>query len=354
MQKTAQTDIDGMDISGYDAGIDYRDAAAKGIRIAYIKASEGSTFADGSFRAHNAALRALGIKTGAYHFFHFYAQSTAAQQAEAFLEAIKGCALDCEPAVDCEDGGLHGGLSKCEITQQALDFAARVENATGTRPIFYSNTAFIAEHFTKDISSLGAWIADTRYPAGPGENGVVDRWEGFQYSFGGEVGGKTVDLDKFTSEVVLPRTFVYGEDVPAVPSAGAAQGDTAVRVYQSKLNRVRVRDDEGRVLDEDGLDGPRTRQAVTRLERLMEISVDGGVWGPQCEGAYGRIIGGKPELENGSKGALVRYLQYRLGGLDIDGVFGPLTFAAVRRFQASRGLDADGIAGPLTWAALMG
>ena len=41
---------------------------------------------------------------------------------------------------------------------------------------------------------------------------------------------------------------------------------------------------------------------------------------------------------------------YSPGG--IDGIMGPLTRDAVRRFQAGAGLDPDGIAGPLTEAAL--
>ncbi len=60
--------------------------------------------------------------------------------------------------------------------------------------------------------------------------------------------------------------------------------------------------------------------------------------------------GGLP-LRLGSQGELVAHVQTELG-VPSDGIFGPQTDAAVRRYQLSAGLDVDGIVGPNTWSSL--
>jgi len=59
-------------------------------------------------------------------------------------------------------------------------------------------------------------------------------------------------------------------------------------------------------------------------------------------------------LKVGDRGDLVRTVQTKLGvpHLQIDGVFGRATEAAVVRFQQSKGLRPDGVVGPATWRAL--
>jgi peptidoglycan hydrolase-like protein with peptidoglycan-binding domain len=59
----------------------------------------------------------------------------------------------------------------------------------------------------------------------------------------------------------------------------------------------------------------------------------------------------------GATGDAVRRLQRALRrtpnlGLVVDGVFGATVDAAVKEFQQGAGLAVDGIVGPLTWAAL--
>jgi peptidoglycan hydrolase-like protein with peptidoglycan-binding domain len=59
-------------------------------------------------------------------------------------------------------------------------------------------------------------------------------------------------------------------------------------------------------------------------------------------------------LSSGSEGRHVKLLQQALGGVHIDGLYGPETEEAVRTFQSNRGLTIDGIVGPQTVAALRG
>lgn len=61
----------------------------------------------------------------------------------------------------------------------------------------------------------------------------------------------------------------------------------------------------------------------------------------------------RPTLQRGSKGLQVYYLQQDLnylGGCQLaeDGIFGGMTYAAVKLFQKDHKLDVDGIYGPLT------
>ncbi len=61
-------------------------------------------------------------------------------------------------------------------------------------------------------------------------------------------------------------------------------------------------------------------------------------------------------LERGSEGRSVRVLQEALVELgyeiDVDGDFGRATEQAVLAFQEANDLDVDGVVGPNTWAAL--
>ena len=66
----------------------------------------------------------------------------------------------------------------------------------------------------------------------------------------------------------------------------------------------------------------------------------------------------KPELKYGSTGDDVKELQRTLNAhgynLNVDGVWGDNTDAAVRKYQKTNGLTVDGIVGENTWGSLLG
>jgi hypothetical protein len=57
-------------------------------------------------------------------------------------------------------------------------------------------------------------------------------------------------------------------------------------------------------------------------------------------------------LRRGSSGSAVKVLQKALGGLTVDGVFGPLTEARVKAYQKSKGLTQNGVVDAKVWDAL--
>lgn len=64
-----------------------------------------------------------------------------------------------------------------------------------------------------------------------------------------------------------------------------------------------------------------------------------------------------PIVRQGDRNHPVKTLQYllreRRHSVDVDGIFGPATDAAVRAFQQEKNLAVDGDVGPKTWTALI-
>ena len=80
------------------------------------------------------------------------------------------------------------------------------------------------------------------------------------------------------------------------------------------------------------------------------LSTAGAVSTARTTTAYASLVA--TTLREGSRGAAVRTLQRALGGLAVDGAFGPRTSAAVKAFQRAHHLPATGVVDAKLWRAL--
>jgi len=117
----------------------------------------------------------------------------------------------------------------------------------------------------------------------------------------------------------------------------------------------------GHAVTVDGIFGPNTDSAVSAFQQENHLTVD-GIVGPNTWSAL--IV----QVKQGSEGDAVRGVQEEFQfrnlsgdpskGLQVDGIFGPKTDAAVRGFQQALQADipsvtVDGIVGSITWRALV-
>jgi len=136
----------------------------------------------------------------------------------------------------------------------------------------------------------------------------------------------------------------------------------SIRQVQERLNELGTNPRLGT----DGIFGPLTESAVMAFQRSRGLNAD-GIVGPITWNALFTPSPTPPTiwppfpgvtLQRGMQGPSIRQVQERLNGLGAnprlatDGVFGPLTEAAVMAFQRSMGLTADGVVGPITWNSL--
>ena len=128
--------------------------------------------------------------------------------------------------------------------------------------------------------------------------------------------------------------------------------DATILRLQKSLNRLKITDRNGRALVEDGFTGANTKSAVEKFQTIVGIQPT-GIANEATWNAINLILAKRIIRPNHAGGAVVRYLQYRLG-VENDGVYGSQTEVAVKNFQKQNGLDVDGIVGPASWQKLIG
>lgn len=200
-------------------------------------------------------------------------------------------------------------------------------------------------------------------------DGVVGRQTWYKISY---IYVSVKDLAELTSEgETAGGTLPDGSWGGTVLRQGSR--GSAVERVQFWLNTIAQYDDNIPTLTVDGIFGTGTTAAVRAFQRRHGLTVDGVVgkatWDAiyreyrsiQSDNGTPNAYPGTP-LRPGDRGQNVRLVQFwlkiarsvysALNDVGVDGIFGPSTTAAVKKFQSYFGLASDGIVGRATWTKL--
>lgn len=199
MQSKNVNNYRGIDISKWQGDVDFGSVKNSGVKIVYIKATEGLSFIDPKFSTNYQKAKSAGLLVGFYHFFR--GDVNPLSQANHFIKTISGTSADCKLAIDLES---TNGLGKSDLTTNAITFLEEVKRQTGKEVVVYTYSNFAQTSIDNRLSVYPLWIANYGVNT-PQNNPIWSSWVGFQYSSTGRISGISgnVDLDEFTDGILM-------------------------------------------------------------------------------------------------------------------------------------------------------
>jgi len=233
--------VPGIDVSYWDAGIDWPKVRAAGQRFVFVKATEADTYQDPTFDDNWFGAKKAGLLRGAYHFFR--CNVDAKKQADNFINYFNSFndAGELPPVLDLE---THDNVKKEKIIPAVKTYLDRVEAALGKKAILYSGYFFLQDYLSEAGGGPPMWTKDyplwiaqypNQYVTGmePSLPRGWFKWTFWQYSEKGVVNGinADVDLNLYNGTLEELYKFAGAKPVTTTTSGGTqkhkvAAGDT--------------------------------------------------------------------------------------------------------------------------------
>ena len=156
---TQSTYTVGIDVSHYQGEVNWPAVAEAGVRFAFIKATEGTSYKDPNFNANYVNAYNAGVIRGAYHFArpNISAGSTQANYLASNGGAWSADSRTLPAALDLEgnpySGGYCYGLSTTGMRNWVQDFLNTYRSRTGR----YAVTSA-----TRHSTGTPRWLASSR------------------------------------------------------------------------------------------------------------------------------------------------------------------------------------------------
>lgn len=245
----------GVDVSRWQGDINWQQMADRGVKFAFIKLTENTTWIDTMAGANMDGAEDAGILRGGYHFYRPLADWRA--QAEHFCDVLEQVGpLELPPVIDLE---IREGANS-NLAARVRAFAELVTQRIGRRPIIYTNF-YYANDYLQGLGDYDLWIAqytDRVAPAIP--TNIWQAWKFWQYTSSGDgrwygASSATLDLNRFNGDEAALRAYAGAPQEPPPPS------DTFVLSSPYNLRSAPRTDPDARII---------TLPAGTRLRVIGE------------------------------------------------------------------------------------
>jgi lysozyme len=240
--------VEGIDVSGWQPALDWREAAEDGIGFAFIKASQGLGGAR-SFVDHWNGSADAAIPRGPYHFASLIGlrKTQPKEQAANFFGRVKSVGRglgELPPVLDAEwqnygrgEAGERARLadlgpnSRLFPASAVVDwigaFCEEVERLFGRPPIVYTQRSFwrYRMHETNAFDGLPLWLADSEgdgHEIPPGWPDPLGTWQPSIWQFAGSKGVlQDLDGDGLTAyhEGAIDRDLIRGDALVKLKAA---------------------------------------------------------------------------------------------------------------------------------------
>lgn len=319
----------GPDISTHNGNVDVKRIRDAGYKRIAMRAGYGKNNTDKKFERNALACVNLNVPVMLYWFSYAQTAEGSAKEAEYVVNHAKKYWEKCPIAFDLEYDTVRYArtkgvnIDKKLATDMAIGFLRRVKEL-GYIPVLYTNKDYLKNYFDFDriVSQVGQvylWYARYASSITTAERNKVHIW---QYTSKGKIPGVNgnVDLNEFYTDF---------ETITKEPEENT-NCNINILNFQKAANLDGYLDMNGKPLEEDGKDGPRTRSVRKKIN--MKAKKVGLVW------------------KTGSRGHVVRWFQERCNEIlgheqREDGNYGKNARKECLDLQHKLGLKEDGIAG---------
>lgn len=236
IEPSSNITYEGIDVSNWQGNINFKEVANSGIKVVYIKATQGTNYISPTFESSYINAKANGLKIGFYHYVTARSIQEAEAEANFFASRISGKEIDCRLAMDFEQ---FGNLGTEEINTIGLAFLRRLEQITNKKLVVYSNTYAARTIWNGDILNYPLWVAEYGVQR-PGNNGKWNTYVGWQYTDEGIISGIDgyVDRNIFTEDILLNGSSGGSEEIPGVEIKPAKMYQTITIIRGDTLSQI--------------------------------------------------------------------------------------------------------------------